>query len=248
VRKIPKSHFFVKFDPTAMSINEQEILVELLPMQIGGFDLVLGMDWLSKNRAQINCDQKTLEIELPDGTKMEIKGDTPRRPINLISLLKAEKYLRQGCESYLLYLTTEVEERKLEDVPVVAEYPNVFPEDLPGLPLNQQVEFKIDLMPGTTSIAKAPYRLAPSELQELMKQIQEMIDNDFIRPISSPWGAPILFVKKKDGTMRMCIDHRDLNKATIKNRYPLPRIDDLFDQLQDSRYLSKLTYGRDTIR
>jgi hypothetical protein len=133
-----------------------------------------------------------------------------------------------------------VEERKLEDVPVVAEYPDVFPEDLPGLPPNRQVEFKIDLMPGTTPIAKAPYQLAPSELQELMKQIQELMDKGFIRPSSSSCGAPILFVKKKDGTMRMCIDYRDLNKVTIKNMYPLPRIDDLFDQLQGSRYFSKI--------
>ena len=102
------------------------------------------------------------------------------------------------------------------------------------------MEFRIDLAPGATPIAKTPYRLAPTEMQELMKQLQELLDKGFIQPSTSPWGAPILFVKKKDGTMRMCIDYRELNKVTIKNRYPLPRIDDLFDQLQGASYFSKI--------
>ncbi|KAD7116963.1 hypothetical protein E3N88_04231 [Mikania micrantha] len=113
-----------------------------------------------------------------------------------------------------------------------SEYPEVFPEDLPGLPPARPVEFLIDLVPGATPIAKSPYRLAPSEMQELSNQLQELLDKGFIRPSYSPWGAPVLFVKKKDGSFRMCIDYRELNKLTIKNRYPLPRIDDLFDQLQ----------------
>ena len=125
-------------------------------------------------------------------------------------------------------------------MPVVREYPEVFPDELPGLPSDRQVEFRIDLVPGTSPIAKSPYRLAPTEMQELKKQLQELLDKGFIQPSSSPWGAPILYVKKKDGTMRMCIDYRDLNKATIKNKYPLPRIDDLFDQLQGASYFSKI--------
>ncbi|KAJ0581106.1 putative nucleotidyltransferase, Ribonuclease H [Helianthus annuus] len=115
-----------------------------------------------------------------------------------------------------------------------------FPEDLPGLPPQRQVEFRIDLVPGAAPVAKAPYRLAPSEMQELSTQLQELLDKGFIRPSFSPWGAPVLFVKKKDGTLRMCIDYRELNKLTIKNRYPLPRIDDLFDQLQGSSYYSEI--------
>ncbi|GJX47963.1 putative reverse transcriptase domain-containing protein [Tanacetum coccineum] len=105
----------------------------------------------------------------------------------------------------------------------------VFPEDLPGLPPTRQVEFQIDLVPGAAPVARAPYRLAPAEMQELSAQLQELSDKGFIRPSSSPWGAPVLFVKKKDGSFRMCIDYRELNKLTVKNRYPLPRIDDLFD-------------------
>ncbi|GKA04569.1 hypothetical protein Tco_0683689 [Tanacetum coccineum] len=111
----------------------------------------------------------------------------------------------------------------------------IFPKyflDLPGLPHTRQVEFHIDLVPGAAPVARAPYRLAPSEMKELADQLQELSDKGFIRPSSSPWGAPVLFVKKKDGSLRMCIDYRELNKLTVKNRYPLPRIDDLFDQLQ----------------
>ncbi|GJS71186.1 putative reverse transcriptase domain-containing protein [Tanacetum coccineum] len=132
------------------------------------------------------------------------------------------------------------DEKRLEDIPVVREFPEVFLEDLPGLPPIRQVEFQIDLIPGATPVARAPYRLAPSEMQELSNQLQELADRGFIRPSTSPWGAPVLFVKKKDGSFRMCIDYRELNKLTVKNRYPLPRIDDLFDQLQGSSVYSKI--------
>ncbi|GKB07319.1 putative reverse transcriptase domain-containing protein [Tanacetum coccineum] len=120
------------------------------------------------------------------------------------------------------------------------DFPKVFPEDLPGLPPTRQVEFQIDLIPGAAPVARAPYRLAPSEMKELSEQLKELSDKGFIRPSSSPWGAPVLFVKKKDGSFRMCIDYRELNKLTVKNRYPLPRIDDLFDQLQGSSVYSKI--------
>ena len=116
----------------------------------------------------------------------------------------------------------------------------MFPEDLPGLPPMREIEFSIDLAPGTQPISIPPYRMALAELRELKVQLQELLDKGFIRPSVSPWGAPVLFVKKKDGTMRMCIDYRQLNKATIKNKYPLPRIDDLFDQLQGATHFSKI--------
>nr|GEY54263.1 putative reverse transcriptase domain-containing protein [Tanacetum cinerariifolium] len=123
------------------------------------------------------------------------------------------------------------DEKRLENIPVVKEFPDVFPEELPGLPLVCQVEFQIDLIPKAAPVARAPYRLAPSKMQELSNQLQELANRGFIRPSTSPWGAPVLFVKKKDGSFRMCIDYRELNKLIVKNRYPLPRIDDLFDQL-----------------
>ncbi|GJU55746.1 retrovirus-related pol polyprotein from transposon 17.6 [Tanacetum coccineum] len=124
------------------------------------------------------------------------------------------------------------DDKRLEDIPVVREFLEVFPEYLPGLPPVRQVEFQINLILGAAPVAQAPYRLAPLEMQELSNQLQELADRGFIRPSTSPWGAPVLFVKKKDGSFRMCIDYRELNKLTVKNRYPLPRIDVLFDQLQ----------------
>ncbi|RVW14025.1 Transposon Ty3-I Gag-Pol polyprotein [Vitis vinifera] len=128
----------------------------------------------------------------------------------------------------------------LEDIPIVREYPDVFLEDLSGLPPEREVEFTIDLVPGTSPMSKAPYRMAPVELKELKVQLQELLDKGFIRPSVSAWGTPVLFVKKKDGSMRLCIDYRELNKVTVRNKYPLPRIDDLFDQLQGAYVFSKI--------
>ncbi|GKV11068.1 hypothetical protein SLEP1_g22354 [Rubroshorea leprosula] len=129
---------------------------------------------------------------------------------------------------------------RLEDIPVVHEFPDVFPEDLSGLPPDREVEFAIDLVPGTGPVSKEPYHMAPAELKELKVQLEELLEKGFIRPNVSPWGAPVLFVKKKDGSMRLCIDYRKLNKVTVKNRYPLPRIDDLFDQLKGAQVFSKI--------
>jgi hypothetical protein len=144
-------------------------------------------------------------------------------------------------QGYLVSLTsTSSQEKVLDDVPIVGEYADVFPDDLSGTPPDRQVEFMIDLVPGATHVSKAPYRMAPKELQELKTQLEKLFDKGFIRPSVSPWGAPVLFVKKKDGTMRMCIDYRELNKLTIKNKYPLPRIEDLFDQLKGASVFSKI--------
>nr|GEW09440.1 putative reverse transcriptase domain-containing protein [Tanacetum cinerariifolium] len=137
-------------------------------------------------------------------------------------------------------MSIELEEKRLEDVSIVREFPEVIPEDLTGLPPARQVEFQIDLVPGAAPVARAPYRLAPAEIQELSTQLQELSDKGFIRPSSSPWGAPVLFVKNKDGSFRMCIDYHKLNKLTVKNQYPLLRINDLFDQLQGSRVYSRI--------
>ncbi|GJU06157.1 hypothetical protein Tco_1122587, partial [Tanacetum coccineum] len=148
---------------------------------------------------------------------------------------KARKlsYLLKGYHVFLAHITIKEaedksKEKQLEEVPIVQDFPEVFPEDLPGIPPTRQVEFQIDLIPGAAPVARAPYRLAPSEMKELSDQLKELSDKGFIRPSSSPWGALVLFVKKKDGSFRMCIDYRELNKLTVKNRYPLPRIDDLF--------------------
>ncbi|GJT99380.1 putative reverse transcriptase domain-containing protein [Tanacetum coccineum] len=208
--------------------------------QLGSFDIIIGMDWLSRYDAAILCGEKKVRIPLK-GKTLVIEGDRNNSRLKIVSCIKAQKYIEKGCELFLAQVTEqESKKKRLEDVPVIRDFPEVFPEDLPGLPPPRQVEFRIDLIPGAAPVARAPYRLAPSEMKELSKQLQELLEKGFIRPSSSPWGAPVLFVKKKDGSFRMCIDYRELNKLTIKNRYPLPRIDDLFDQLQGSSVYSKI--------
>ena len=130
-------------------------------------------------------------------------------------------------------------ESSLEEIPVVCEYADVFSDDLPGMPPDRDIEFVIELQPGTTPISKRPYRMPPKELAELKIQLQELLDKGFIRPSVSPWGCPALFVKKKDDSLRLCVDYRPLNAVTIKNKYPLPRIDVLFDQLAGARVFSE---------
>ncbi|GKC13460.1 hypothetical protein Tco_1010242 [Tanacetum coccineum] len=153
------------------------------------------------------------------------------------NVYQTQEYLSKGCNVFLAHITMKEakdksEGKRLEDVPIVKDFPEVFPEDLSCIPPAQQVEFQIDLVPGAAPVARAPYREAPSEMKELAEKLQELSDKGFVRPSSSPWGAPVLFVKKKDGSFCMCIDYRELNKLTVKNRYSLPRIDYLFDQLQ----------------
>jgi hypothetical protein len=215
--------------------------INLMPLPLAHFDVIVGMDFLSPLDARIGCGTKVVSIPLANGETLTIEGDRSSPKLNIISCVQASKYLLKGCHAILAHVKdTKAEEKRLEDVPIVRDFPEVFPEDLPGLPPKREVEFEIELAPGSAPIARAPYRLAPSEMKELSSQLQELLDKGFIRPSSSPWGAPVLFVKKKDGSMRMCIDYRELNKLTIKNRYPLPRIDDLFDQLQGSSVYSKI--------
>ncbi|GJT75290.1 putative nucleotidyltransferase, ribonuclease H [Tanacetum coccineum] len=140
-------------------------------------------------------------------------------------------------------MSAKAQEPKLEDISIIRNFSEVFPDDLSRFTPSREFEFHIDLIPGVMPVAKSPYRLTPTKMEELSNQLKELHDKGFIRPSSSPWGASVLFVKKKDGSFRMCIDYRELNKLTIKNHYPLSRIDDLFDQLQGSRYLSKIDLG-----
>ncbi|GJR66651.1 putative reverse transcriptase domain-containing protein [Tanacetum coccineum] len=175
-----------------------------MPVKLGSFDVIIGMDWLSKYHIVIDCAEKIVRIRWRNETLI-IHGD-------------------ERHHVFLAHVTTkETEdksrEKRLEDVPIVQDFPKVFLEDLPGLPLTRQVEFQIDLMPGAAPVARASYRLAPSEMKGLSEQLEELSDKGFIRPSSSPWGAPVLFVKKKDGSFRMCIDYQELNKLTVKNRY-----------------------------
>ncbi|GKD36407.1 putative reverse transcriptase domain-containing protein [Tanacetum coccineum] len=189
-----------------------------MPVELGSFDAIIGMDWLVRYHAIIVCAKKIVRI--PWGNE---------------TLIIPEIFAKR-----MSYLLDKSKEKRHEDVPIIRDFLDVFPEDLLGLPSTRQVEFQIDLVPSAAPVARALYRLAPSEMKELLKQLQELSDKGFIRPSSSPWEAPVLFVKKKDGSFQMCIDYRELNKLMVKNRYPLLRIDDLFDQLQGSSVLSKI--------
>ncbi|GKD50129.1 putative reverse transcriptase domain-containing protein, partial [Tanacetum coccineum] len=193
--------------------------IDLIPFGHGSFDVIIGMDWLSNFKAKIICHKKVVRIPLPNGKVLRVLGERQEEKARFLMCVK-----------------------KQEEIVVVRDFPEVFPNDLSRLPPIQEVEFRIELTPRTTPIAKSPYRLAPSELEELSGQLKELQDKGFIRPSSSPWGASVLFVKKKDGSFRMCFDYGELNKLTIKNRYPLPRIDDLFDHLQGSHLFLKIDF------
>jgi hypothetical protein len=178
-------------------------------------DIILGMDWLGKHKVLIDCARKSVKLTTPDGKELEFIAEpvvTTKGIANRVKLNQLDA--SQGSE-----------------VPVVNEFPDVFPEELPGMPPNQDIEFVIELKPGTVPIYKTPFRMTTLEVAELKEHIRELVEKGFIRPSSSPWGAPVIFVLKKDGTQRLCVDYRALNEVTVKNKYLLPRIDDLFDQL-----------------
>ncbi|GKD85622.1 putative reverse transcriptase domain-containing protein [Tanacetum coccineum] len=152
-------------------------------IELGSFDIIIGMDWLSRYDAAILCGEKKVRIPL-EGKTLVIEGNRNNSRLNIVSCIKAQKYIEKGY------------------------FPEVFPDELPGPSPPMQVESRIDLIPGAAPVARAPYRLAPSEMKELSKQLQELLEKGFIRPSSSPRGAPVLFVKKKDGLFRRCIDYR----------------------------------------
>nr|GEY15462.1 putative reverse transcriptase domain-containing protein [Tanacetum cinerariifolium] len=196
-----------------LRVREQDILrrhleLDLMPVELGSFDAIIGMDWLMRHHAMIVCDEKLVRVPFRNETLVFRGAESyigRESRLTVISCFKVQEYRAKGC-----------------------------------LPPARPVEFQIDLIPGAAPVARAPYRLAPTEMKELSEQLQELSDNGFIRPSSSPWGAPVLFVNKNDGSFRICIDYRELNKLMVKNRYPLPRIDDLFDQLQGSSIYSKI--------
>nr|GEW09964.1 putative reverse transcriptase domain-containing protein [Tanacetum cinerariifolium] len=208
--------------------------IDLMPIDLGSFDVIIGMDWLAMNYAVIFCDE--MIVRIPYRNKILIvQGDKhdkgKKSTLSIISCFKTQKYIEKGCQVFMVQVTKKdnedkSEEKRLKDVPTVWDFLKVFP--------------------------RAPYRLAPSKMQELSTQLQELSNKGFIRLSSSPWGAPVLFFKKKDGSLQMCIDYHELNKLTVKNRYQLPRIDDLFDQLQGSSVYSKIhlrsTYNQVRVR
>jgi hypothetical protein len=183
-------------------------------------DLILGMSWLRKAKAIIQCGRGTIELTSPKGERFQVEiavTTSTRRATFLID----EKFVG-------------------DNIRVVRDFPDVFLEELLGMPPDREVEFFIDLLPGTAPISKWPYRMSVEELKELKKQLTELQEARYIRSSSSPWGALVLFVQKKDGSQRMCVDYRSLNDVTVKNKYLLPHIKDLFDQMRGARVFSKI--------
>ncbi|GKA60882.1 putative reverse transcriptase domain-containing protein [Tanacetum coccineum] len=209
-----------RHDPNIVTGLEPSELGFKYEIEIASGQLV-EIDKLSNYKAEIIFYEKVVRIPLPDGKVLRVVGERPDENARLLMSAKAS-------------------DKKQEEIVVVRYFPEVFPDDLSGLPHIREIEFRIELTPGATLVAKSPYRLAPSELEKLSGQLKEHQNKGFIRPSLSPWGTPVLFVKKKDGSFRMCIDYKELNKLTVKNRYPLPRIDGLFDQLQGLQFFSKI--------
>ncbi|KAJ9545005.1 hypothetical protein OSB04_024712 [Centaurea solstitialis] len=212
-----------------LSLAGKDFSIDLIPIKIGSFDVIIGMDWMSNHRATICCAEKIVMIALPDGGVLEVHGEKPKRDIKIVFYMKMRGHLRKDCVAFMAHIVDkEVKEKRIQDFPVVRDYPEVFPEELPGLPLHRQVEFHIDLVPGAALVAKSPYRLAPSEMQELS-----------IRDSSDPTLHP--------GELRSCSSKRRTDPFGCgaeqdhdQESYPLPRIDDLFDKLQGATYFSKI--------
>ena len=183
------------------SIEGQDMEADLILIDLKGLDVILGMDWLAANYASMDCLYKEVIFRRPGLPVVVFYGERRRAPSGLISTISARCLLQKGCKGYLAHVVdTRSNEARLEGVPVVKEFLDVFPDDLPGLPSEREIDFPIDLVPGTDPISLPPYRITPAELKELKAQLQELVDGGFIRPSISPWGASVLFVKKNDGT------------------------------------------------
>jgi hypothetical protein len=202
-----------------LQLGSKTFLTNLIHLGLGDLDVIPGMNWLTQHQVVLDIATRMIEIHSPTS------GHTT------LYLPKVEGI--NPCSYAAITI-------QLEDIPVVCEYPDVFPDDLPGMPPDRDVEFVIELQPGTASISKRPYRMPPKELAELKIELQELLDKGYICPSSSPCGSPALFVKNKDGSLRMCVDYRPLNAMTIKNKYSLPHIDVLFDQLASAQVFSKI--------
>jgi hypothetical protein len=202
-----------------LKLGSKNIQSNLITIKLEGMNVILGMDWMTQHKVVLDISDRVVEINSPT-----VGHTTLYLPF------------QDGTDS-CAYVTII---SPFDEIPVVCEYPDVFPDELPGMPPDRDVEFVIELQPGTAPISNRPYRMPPKELAELKNQLQELLDNGYIRRSSSPWGCPALFVKKKDGSLRLCVDYRPLNAVTIKNKYPLPRINVLFDQLAGARVFSKI--------
>jgi hypothetical protein len=204
-----------------LKIQGIDFSVNLVVLGSNGIDVILGCNWLKSCDGVIQCANGTITLTSPQGERVQVST-------NMSTDTKGKTVINH------------LEEKPLENIKVVCEYLDIFPKELLGMPPDRDIEFSIELLPRTAPISKRPYRMDVKDLVELKKQIEELLEKGFMRPSSSPWGAPVLFVNKKDGSRRMCVDYRSLNEVTIKNKYPLPRIEDLFDQMKGAKIFSKI--------
>eukprot|EP00253_Pinus_taeda_P023417 PITA_23417 len=207
---------------------------------LGTYDLIIGMDWLEAHQAWVDCYGKRILGINDEGEAIQIQGIKREVSLRYISAMQMKRCLRRGCQDYVIQEVIQGKGPSLGQYPVLAKFPDVFPKELPGLPPVRELDLTIELKPGTHLISKTPYRMTTPELQELQIQLKELLDVGHIQPSTSTWGAPVIFVKKKDGSLRLCVDYRDLNRATVRNQYPMPRIDDLFDQMKGAIVFSKI--------
>jgi hypothetical protein len=203
----------------SITISGVDFPSNLILLDSRGIDIILGMDWLSTHEGVIQCTKKAVRLTMKGGATVEFVAMVQPDQGSMLNQTKAMAF---------------------EDIRVVQEYPDIFPKELSGMPPDHDIDFLNELLPGTPPFSKRPYRMPINELVELKKQIAELQAKGFIRPTSSPWGARVLFMEKKDGTQRMCVDYRSLNEVTIKNKYPLPRIEDLFYQMKGAGVFSKI--------
>jgi hypothetical protein len=203
-----------------VTLAERDFPTNMIVLKGKDIDVILSMNWLAQHKAILNTDLRT--IRLSYGHEEVLLS---------IPVAISVKPFGRVYEAFL---------PEIQDIPVVCEFPDVFPEDLPKLPRERYVDFVIELKPGTDPISRRSYQMPPNEFAELKTQLQDLLEKGFIWPSLSPWGCPAIFVKKKDQTLQMCVDYRPLNEVTIKNKYPLPWIDILFDQLTGARVFSKI--------
>ncbi|KAK9119024.1 hypothetical protein Scep_017117 [Stephania cephalantha] len=223
-----------------IEVEGHQLPIDLRVLEYLEFDALLGMNWLAAYHAQLDCFLKTVTFRVPGIPEFTFIGVATALPIT-----RGRLATTQEMEAFAAIVEPEVRtevstEVRIEDVPVVRDFVDVFPDDLPGLPPPRAIEFIIELISGTQPTASRPYRMSPSKHEEVRRQLDDLLEKGFIHPSMSHWGAPVLFVKKKDGSMRMYIDYRKLNQVTVKNRYPLPKIDDLFDRLTGAKFFSKI--------
>lgn len=212
----------------SLNILGMKFKVDLICIPLKHLGVILGMDWLSSHHVLLDYAQKSIIFSDLDVSRF-------------LNINRLKISLKGGIQKYVFLNSISMRpEVEISEIPVVGDFPEVFPSDVPGLPLVCDTEFSIDVVPGTGPIHIAPYRMTPSEMSELKNKLEELLSKKFIRPSVSPWGAPVLLVKKKDGKSKLCVDYRQLNKVTIKNRYPLPHIGDLMDQLRGAVIFSKI--------